>query len=147
MIVALIIAAIFAAGLITILKRRNARKHTRLLDETAESYRSAEFRSASPGPSVLTSPMDAFARNEVTYDNMPNAARSQHAFIPSSPVQHPDFYNTPATRYAPPSQLQPSTGARPPSAYRNPDATARDSTGYQPSIDSFYGAGQPSGRA
>jgi len=132
--------------LITYLKRRNAGRHIRLLEDRPESFTSGEMRStshSSRGPSIIAAPMDAFARHEVGYDNVPDASRTPNAFIPSVPVQHPDYYNPPPTRYTPPSQLQTS----------NTDAVtapvirvheARDSTGYQPSIDSFYGAGQPS---
>jgi hypothetical protein len=145
-IVALAILAISAILVITFLKRRSARRQAQLHDELFEKYSEPDERGPSPGPSFTSTPMDAFASREVRYDSSPSfqnyaAPQTQRAVHSSSPVQHPDYYNQPASRYLAPSQTQAARNASPPTAFRNPDS--RDS--YQHSIDSFYGAaGQPS---
>jgi hypothetical protein len=145
-IVALVILAIIATLVISFLKRQSAHKQARIHDELFEKYSEPDHRGPSPGPSITSTPMDAFASREVRYDGSPSfqnypAPQTQRAVHSSSPVQHPDYYNQPVSRYLAPSQTQAARSAAPPTAFRNPDN--RDS--YQHSIDSFYGAaGQPS---
>lgn len=145
MIVALVILAIAAILIVTFLKRRSARREARLHEALFEKYSEPERRSPSPSASINGVPMDPFATREVGYNappRFPSYTTPQHPITYStSPVQHPDFYNQPPSRYLAPSQAQAARNPAPPSAFRSPDA--RDS--YQHSIDSFYGAGQPSG--
>ncbi|KIM46354.1 hypothetical protein M413DRAFT_312296 [Hebeloma cylindrosporum] len=146
-IVSLVVAALGALAIMTYLKRRSKRYQERLHDELFEKYTEPESHSNSSGLSIHNSPMDAFASRDPRSDASPPfqlyGTESQRAFHPSSPVQHPDYYNTQSTpaRYLSPSQALGSKGAAPPSSFHQPNN--RDS--YQPSIDSFYGAG-PSDR-
>ncbi|KAJ3518052.1 hypothetical protein NLJ89_g87 [Agrocybe chaxingu] len=136
-IVSLAIVGVAIIIIIVLLKRRNMRREARLHDEIFETYNEPEFRSDSPGPSINNAPMDAFARREIGYSDNPsptlntNLQNQPRIVIPTSPIQHPDYYNAPS-RYTPPSRMQPTA---PPEV--------RGSTGYQPSLDSFYGAGSP----
>ncbi|CAA7259610.1 unnamed protein product [Cyclocybe aegerita] len=139
-IVSLAIVGVAIIIIIVLLKRRSMRRQARLHDEIFENYNEPDFRSDSPGPSINNAPMDAFARREIGYDNPSptlntNLQTQPRIIIPTSPIQHPDYYNS-SSRYTPPSQMQPTA---PPT--RGPEI--RGSTGYQPSLDSFYGAGTP----
>lgn len=151
--ISLVAVAIIALLIVYYLKRRNARKHARLHDELFEKYSEPNHIGNSPGPSINGTPIDAFAARDVLRDNDSplddyQTPISTPTILQSSfPVQHPDYYNTPPSRYLAPSQLQAS--ARKPAStffqdYSHPHADSRAS--YQPSsIDSFYGAaGQPS---
>ncbi|KAF8913721.1 hypothetical protein CPB84DRAFT_1819771 [Gymnopilus junonius] len=145
-IVALVILAITAILVVAFLKRRSARREVRLHDELFEKYTEPERRSPSPSASITAVPMDPFATSTVRYDTPPlfsdYAVPQSHPFVPStSPVQHPNYCNQSPSRYLTPSQAQAARSSAPPSAFRGPEH--RDS--YQPSIDSFYGAGRPSG--
>jgi len=148
-IVALVIVAVSAILIVTFLKRRSSRRQARLHEELFEKYSEPDHRGASPGPSINAAPMDPFASREVRYDTTPSfesyaAPPTQRILHSSSPVQHPDYYNQPPSRYLAPSQAQVARSAAPPTTLRNLDDLSRNS--YQHSIDSFYGAaGQPSG--
>jgi len=142
-VVSLVVAALGAVAIMSYFKRRSKRYQERLHDELFEKYTETDLRS-----SINNAPMDAFASRDVeSDDSLPfqiyGASETPPVFHPSSPVQHPDYYNTQSTptRYLAPSQALVSKSAAPPSSFHQPNN--RDS--YQPSIDSFYGA-DPSGR-
>ncbi|KAF9534743.1 hypothetical protein CPB83DRAFT_888714 [Crepidotus variabilis] len=157
----LIFIAALVAIIVAVMKRRNARKETALHDELFISYVEpadyhSNYRSDSPEPSLNDTPMDPFSRREVVYDAAPEMSQghssSNHSHyshtIPvvqvTPPVQHPDYYN--ARKYLPPSQTQTAASAvavKPTTTARLKHVSAQ--SGYQQSVDSFYGAEQPSG--
>ena len=107
----------------------------------------------SPAPSITFPPMNAFAARDVGYSNPfqhYGDVEIQQVAQSSMSVQHPDYYNQPATtpaRYISPSEAQAARKSTAPTSFRDPvgrTPAARES--YQQSIDSFYGgaAGQPS---
>ncbi|KAF9478143.1 hypothetical protein BDN70DRAFT_63359 [Pholiota conissans] len=150
-IVSLVLLAIAAVVLIRYLKRRGARRRE-MLHELFEKF--PESGRNSPGPSINSPPMDAFAARDVDYSNPfhhYDDVEIQQIAQPSMPVQHPDYYyNQPATipaRYISPPEVQAGRKSTAPTSFRSPvgrTPVARES--YQQSIDSFYGgaAGQPS---
>jgi hypothetical protein len=132
------------------LKRRRNRYQERLHDELFEKYTPQDHGSHSPGLSINDSPMDAFASRDIGFNDSPPSqlygiSETQSALHSSTTVQHPDYYtqSTP-TRYLAPSQSLFLQATAPPSSFHFHQNTNRNS--YQPSIDSFYGAGS-SGRA
>jgi len=128
------------------LKRRRNRYQERLHDELFEKYTPQDHRSHSPGLSINDPPMDAFASRDIGYNNSPPAqlygmAEPQSALHSSTTIQHADYYDTQSTptQYLAPSQSLFLKSAAPPSSFNFNQNINRNS--YQPSIDSFYGAG------
>lgn len=135
--VALFVIAVVAFLGFRIYKQKRNRKITLENADYLTTFRDSKTGSISPSPSLNDSPMDPFARRELVYHNVPVGALKPSPTRPV-PISHSPFVweHSGPKRYALPSQLQ-STSA----AVQSDMHELRNSTlsGYQPSVDSFYG--------
>jgi len=139
----LLVAALVAIFVVSLLKKRNARRQALIDSEFISQYQDSKSRSSSPTPSVHHSPLDPFSRREVVYDNVPttNPSRSSHPArtVPTLQISPPSDLR----HFSPPSHLLGTIPEMSIAKHKRLEVRNSSQSGYQPSVDSFYGAYSP----
>ena len=141
-IISLLALAFVILIIVTILKRRKARREALIDSEFMPHYQEPNSPVASLAPSISSSPLDPFRSRDVVHvpTDIPVSLKPTNSHgrdIPSIHLTPPSAFPGPS-RYLLPSQIPTTTNA---AGQRNKsEMRVSTQSGYQRSFDSFYGA-------
>jgi hypothetical protein len=142
-----LLALAFAIMIImTILKRRKARREALIDTEFMPNYQEPNSPVASLSPSISSTPLDPFKSREIVHDHVPTDIPASSKPTNSRGRDAPTIHLTPPSaflghsHYLLPSQLQAAPTTNAAGQRNNSEMRTSTQSGYQPSVDSFYGA-------